>query len=492
MSAEAAPRTRQLAPALLLTGLIVLAALLRFWRLGDWGLEGDEIFTLRDSLAPKLDNPRPLIYFLNYYLIRPFWPLDELGVRLLPALFGVLAIPALYLVARRLIGTRAALFAALLLALSPLHIYQSQYARYWSLVFLLSSIYPFAIYLGVRDRNVRALTFGLVTAALAVLAHPVSLFLTGGLAVWLFTQLRRDHLRQLWGQRGVRWAMWLILIAVGIVAFRYVPMLHAWVTGHDAGARLPDHLLFAPRGPGIKQIGLLAAYAEGLTLPVTLIGALGIYLLWQGRDRPLARLLTCLFVVPAAVIVLLSLRTPVSLTYIISTAPVFYLGAGVFLDRLAAVDWELRPRWLLSAAVVVMVIAAGAPTLISQYRDGRRHDFRGVARWLDQRLQPGDVVFSDQWRTMDHYLRGTEVQPLSGDPGVLGQALRQLQDTGRGGVVWVVAPYSARGGLRTNPRIGTFKTWIYENCRLRNAIGVARLDFRQNELQIYSCSWTQR
>ncbi|HWN17747.1 MAG TPA: hypothetical protein VNO19_02415, partial [Gemmatimonadales bacterium] len=69
MSAEAAARPQQLSPALLLTGIIVLAALLRFWRLGAWGLEGDEIFTLRDSLAPAFDNPRPLIYFLNYYLI---------------------------------------------------------------------------------------------------------------------------------------------------------------------------------------------------------------------------------------------------------------------------------------------------------------------------------------------------------------------------------------------------------------------------------------
>ncbi|HEY5940893.1 MAG TPA: glycosyltransferase family 39 protein [Gemmatimonadales bacterium] len=490
MSAEAAARPQRLLPALLLTGIIVLAALLRFWRLGAWGLEGDEIFTLRDSLAPAFDNPRPLIYFLNYYLIRPLWPLDELGVRLLPALFGVLAVPALYLVARRLIGTRAALFAALLLALSPVHIYQSQYARYWSLVFLLSSVYPFAIYIGIRDRNVRALALGLATAALAVLAHPVSLFLAGGLAVWLLTQLRREHLRQLWGQPSVRWALWLLLIVAGVVAWRYVPMLHAWIAGHDAGTRLPDHLLFAPRGLGIKQIGLLAAYAEGLSLPVVLIGALGIYLLWKGRDRPLAQLLTCLFVVPAGVIVLLSLRTPVSLTYILSTAPVFYLGAGVFLDRLAEVDWELRPRWLLSAAVAAIVIAAGAPTLISQYRDGRRHDFRGAARWLDERLQPGDLVFSDQWRTMDHYLRGTEAQPLSGDPGVLREALRKLQDKGGGGALWVVAPYSARGGLRTNARIGIFKAWIYENCRLRNALGVARLDFRQNELQIYNCSVT--
>ena len=29
--------------------------------------------------------------------------------------------------------------------------------------------------------------------------------------------------------------------------------------------------------------------------------------------------------------------------------------------------------------------------------------------------------------------------------------------------------------------------WIYENCQLRNTVGVARLDFRQNQLQVYRC-----
>src|SRR3954470_17033805 len=132
----------------LLAGLVVLALILRLWHLGAWGLEGDEIFTLRDSREPRLSNPRPLLYLLNYLLIRPTFGLNELGLRILPAFFGVLAIPTVYFVGRRLVGSRAALFAALLVALSPIHIYQSQYARYWSLVFLLSAAYPFAIHFG--------------------------------------------------------------------------------------------------------------------------------------------------------------------------------------------------------------------------------------------------------------------------------------------------------------------------------------------------------
>src|SRR4051812_32217712 len=210
---------REKAPAIILSGLILLAVALRFWRLGQFNFEATEMFTLRDSLTPQFDNWRPLQYLLNYYLIRPLTPLDELGLRLLPAVFGVLAIPVLYLVARRLIGTWAALLSALLLVFSPLHVYQSQFARYWSLVFLLSAVYPYALYLGIRERNPRALALGLITAALATLAHPVSLLLLGSLGIWfIVAYVRPSHLGQIWNQRGTRWGM--LIAVVLLVALR--------------------------------------------------------------------------------------------------------------------------------------------------------------------------------------------------------------------------------------------------------------------------------
>ncbi len=411
---------------LLLAALILLATALRVWRLGNWGFEGDEIFTLRDSLNPRISNPRPLLYFLNYYLVRPLVPLDELGLRLLPVLFGVLAVPAFYLMARRLVGSRAALFGALLLAVNHYQVYQSQNARYWSLVFLLSAVYPFAIYLGVRDRNPRQLALGILTAVLAVLAHPVSLLLFGGLGLFLATQLRRVHLKQLWSQRRTRWAISLGLVLAGSILIRFVSILGDWILVRPR-LRLKDHLLHGPATLGVKQIAFMLSYMDVLTLPVMLVGALGIYLLWQGRDRRLALLLICLFIFPVGFIVLLSLRTAVGITYVIPSLPIFFIGAGVFLDRLAGVEWELRPRWLLPATITALIIAAGAPTLISQYRDGRRHDFRGAAHWLDERLASDDVVLSDQFNVMAHYLPGTQVHRLAADTASLRQSIRVLE-----------------------------------------------------------------
>ena len=93
-------------PAVVLAGLTILALLLRFGRLGHWGFDSDEIFMLRDSMRISTHNPRPLLYLLNHVLARAV-PLNEFGIRLLPAVFGTLTVPAFYLVARRLIGVRA-------------------------------------------------------------------------------------------------------------------------------------------------------------------------------------------------------------------------------------------------------------------------------------------------------------------------------------------------------------------------------------------------
>ncbi len=135
---------------------------------------------------------------------------------------------------------------------------------------------------------------------------------------------------------------------------------------------------------------------------------------------------------------------------------------------------------------MAIMIAHDAPTLISQYRDGRRWDFRGAAQWLEQQRAPGDVIYSDQYQVLQHYLPAAEVQRLRGDAEPLVAAARQLQEAGGRNVLWVIMPGPSHA-FRTNPNLGTLKGWLYLHCQLRNTVGVGRLDFRQNLLQIYRC-----
>ena len=211
---------------------------------------------------------------------------------------------------------------------------------------------------------------------------------------------------------------------------------------------------------------------------------MGLFLLWR-RDRTLATYLLWLALFPVGFLTLISLRTPVSTYYLLPTAPVFYLGAGVFLGRLLEVDWK-APRWLMATTVAVAVVSAGLPTLVSQYLNGRRYDFRTVASWIDGRKTADDVVFSDQHMVLNHYLSGPDVQRLRYDTIPLAQAVRDVGHARGDGTLWIVAPAPAHA-LRTNLKQGGLASWIYGHCRLGNTIGKGRVDFRQQYLQVFEC-----
>jgi 4-amino-4-deoxy-L-arabinose transferase-like glycosyltransferase len=473
-------------PVLLLVGILLLTIALRFYRLGAWNFEATEMFTLRDSVRPQFHNPRPLGYLLNYFLVLPVHALDEFGLRLMPALVGVLTVPVFYAVARRLTDSRAALFGTFFLALSPLHVFYSQFARYWSLVFLFSAVYPYALYLGARERNPRYLVLGLVTLVLAVLSHPVAVLLIGGPAIWLVvTYCRPRYLRQAWTYPRFRWVTVGAGVLLVLLAIRVVPYLQGWVTFHDKNPGMGQFLLGPKWANGPKQMVLMLAFLESLTWPVALSAAAGIYVLWRERDRPLGVFLTSLVIFQLGFIALVSTRTPVSTYYLVPAAPAFYLAAGVFFGRLCDLDWRLRPRWLMPAVITLAFLTAGMPTLVSQYRNGRRYDFRSVAEWLAPQLTAADVVFSDQPMVLAHYLKTVKVQKLRQDPTALRDSLADLRREGSG-TLWIVAPAPAHA-FRTNLKAGGLADWMYGNCQLRNTVGRGRLDFRQQYLQVFRC-----
>lgn len=459
------------AELLLVAALTLLAAVLRFVDAGTWNFEADEVYTLRDSLVINPRNPRPLIYLLNHYLVQPFHQLDEFGLRFLPIIFGVLAIPVLYWLVRRAAGPQAALVSALLLAVSPLHVGRSQYARYWSLVFLLATIYPMAFYFGFRERSWRWVAAGLISGILAVLAHPAASLLFGGIAVWGAIEFRRDpRFRDLLRGWAGRAALLLIVVLIGLVAARMLPILGRWL---EMGQEI--------RLPGVA---LLLSYAEGLTIPLVVAGTAGIALLWRD-DKPLALMLVCVFAIPAGFLTILSLVISVATTYLYATAPVFFIGAGVLVSRVGSAIGERFTRRLVTATIVGLLLVSVVPTLASQYRDGGRADYRSVALFLRSASASGNVIISDEPPVLRHYLPGVTIDTLFRDTTRLAA---QLARAPRGEASWIVALTSKRGGFKTNLLgLGAISDYVYRECQLRRTVGVARLDFRQNELQVYRC-----
>ena len=146
---------------ILLLSILVLAAFLRFYHLGQIpaGVEEDETSAAYDAYAllthgtDRWGNPFPiylpswgsgqnaLLSYLNIPFIK-FFGLNTLAIRLLPALLGVLTVLLLYILAQKLFDTRTGLIAAFFLAIAPWHIMISR----WSLE---SNLLPFFLLLGV-------------------------------------------------------------------------------------------------------------------------------------------------------------------------------------------------------------------------------------------------------------------------------------------------------------------------------------------------------
>ena len=81
----------------------------------------------------KIDQHPPLYYLLLHYWIAHYGD-TPYSVRLLSVLFGVGTIPMIYLIGKRMSGWVMGLAAALILALSPFHIYFAQETRMYTLL----------------------------------------------------------------------------------------------------------------------------------------------------------------------------------------------------------------------------------------------------------------------------------------------------------------------------------------------------------------------
>ncbi|HEO72627.1 MAG TPA: phospholipid carrier-dependent glycosyltransferase, partial [Candidatus Hydrogenedentes bacterium] len=105
--------------------------------------ESEGLLSCLDEQFENRESP-PLYFVILYYVNKCFEP-SLLALRWLSVVFGVLAIPLMYLVATRVAGRTAGLVTALWLALSPIHIIHSQGLRPYPLMFLaaLLSVYTF-------------------------------------------------------------------------------------------------------------------------------------------------------------------------------------------------------------------------------------------------------------------------------------------------------------------------------------------------------------
>lgn len=396
--------------AMLLWAIVGVGALLRLATLGAqslWLDEGLSYWIANRSLSDLIDylahhDTHPP---LHYLLLQPMIALggSEWLLRLPSAVAGIIAIPLLYALGRELFDGPTGLVAALLLAVSPLHIWHAQEARMYALVAVLTL--AATLFAARAVRTGRRLDWaGLVLCQVGALWSNTAgiwytLALNAAALLLIGALVRRGRLGAWVLSQALAVGLWLPWAPVLLQQVRVSGSNNTWIAPATVQQVALTLAAFVSQNDGrALQLVALALLAAGLALG-------GVSLVRDARQRCGAYvLLACLFGVP------LGLAFLVSQPYV--TVPglsaIFRPGASIFLTRNLII--ASLPLLLLLARSLTLAAGAGswqrgvatglaillvALNLVaigeSQVRSNRE-DWRTAATRLAAQTQPGDLI----------------------------------------------------------------------------------------------------
>ncbi|MDH3314525.1 MAG: glycosyltransferase family 39 protein [Gammaproteobacteria bacterium] len=293
-----------------------LALVLRAVKL-DAGLWYDEIKTLIDSVRPPLaeilthfpgNNDHPLYSVLAHISISIFGE-HAWSLRLPSVIFGLAAIPMLYIFALQVTTRLEAVAAACLLAISYHHIWFSQNARGYAMLLFWTLLTSYLLLEGLKNNRRATFVAYAAVAALGVYTHLTMVFVVAShvaVAAWhvLFARPGKSDMRAL-----INPALGFVLAGI-FTLLLYAPILaevHTFFeeksVSREARVATPGWaFLAALRG---LNIGFTVAGGTILAGLLVLIGA------WSYLRQSIA--ISALFVLPAPIIlaVAVMLQRPV-------------------------------------------------------------------------------------------------------------------------------------------------------------------------------------
>jgi len=376
-------------------GILLLAAGLRLWGLGDKALWLDEVMSLRLAAQPTVadmlrevesyDAHPPLYTVIHFFWMRPGpmrWRADGIDrgqadmrvegyARVPSAVFGIGAVVIMVLLARRLYGNAAGFLAGGLMAVSAFHVYFSQEARPYALVVLLTLALTW-VFVRILEAGERVsvglcgLYAVLGAACLYTYALTIVLLISHGL---LFLVL---------GKRSAR-TLALAGAAMAAIALAFLPWLGAAPPLETTEiVRAFGEWLFGPlrfSAWNWPYHGLLALILLGLAVLVS-------------RSRKHSRLLLPgMIVMPVVLLFVL----PVPRVHVFEAKHLIFVMPPCLLLLVGAVRG--RGHRLLAAAIVLLLVAVNAGELVVYLdRAYQKERWFEAMRFIRDEERAGDVI----------------------------------------------------------------------------------------------------
>jgi len=393
-----AERTRALLadPAVVAVAVLtVLAAVVRFYRIGHQGFWFDEANTAllvhfspgkMLGLIPQTESTPPLYYCVAWVWARVFG-YGEAPLRSLSAVCGVLLVPVVYAAGAKLVSRRAGLIAAALATCSPLLIWYSQEARSYQMLALLSAASLLAFAYARVSPTPRVLAAWVVASALALATHYYAVLAVVPEAIWLLALHRRRRPVQIAFALVGLCGLGLIPLAISqhgtgkgnwIHSSPFLRRLGQLVPQFAAGFDGPAHAVFEPVAIAVAVLALVLLLTRSAAEPrrgalvaggLALAGfVLSLILVAVGFDDLLTRNMLALWAA-CALLVAGGLAVPRP-RFVGDAGAIALCVMGLVTAGGVAFDRSLeRPDWRVVASALGHAPPGGRVILLQHYKD---------------------------------------------------------------------------------------------------------------------------
>jgi hypothetical protein len=267
----------------------------------------------------------------------------------------------------------------------------------------------------------------------------------------------------LWDHRPKAWYL-LGAILVTSVASRYLftgylmPLYHSW----NAGS-----------GWGYGPVQATLSSVVQLGLPVVILAVLGGLFAIHERS-PQGYYWGVWAGLWATVCLFLPFMMIYQPSYAFAFAPPVCVLAGLAVARIYERLAPVAP--VAAVAWFGLVFLLNAPSVVSHYADGSRHDYRSAATYLAEHFREGDRIAAISPALLSYYA------PICHDaiPLTSWRPLPDLEEAAlKPGRLWIVLAGS-RGGKGTE-----LTRWLSEHARLQAQFRKTRLDYYEYDVELY-------
>lgn len=398
-----------------IAAVLVVAAVLRLYRLGVPSLWLDEAHSIWIALKPAGEIVRYVnIYEIHphlFYLFLHFWMKifgsGEFFARLPFALFNVAEVYFVFLLGREVFNRKVALFASVLIAFSNFEILFAQEVRMYTMLLLaVTMAYYYYVKSLKTGKNIywayfaAASLFGVYTDyrfGLVLISCFVFFFLYSG---------------------AIKNALKKMLVTFGAIALASAPLIPVFINQSGPRGGGTSMKLFLPDLTPTLVAKTFFSYLGGYILPVhdvvvwiSVIASLGLIVYgvvqWIKAKKTIALILPLTLVISYVLVILYS----VFRAKIFSIHNMMFLSP-LFLIMLVGSAMEAGKRWkpaLGAVAVVLLALNIYAGCLWYFNPEYTKQNFKNVVRFITPRMQPNDaVVLTPHYQhfTFDYYYKG--------------------------------------------------------------------------------------